>query len=162
MKIDYLFSRNKKWGSRLISWAASYEKLGLDKNPSHMAVLMNDTWVLESTLNSGIRVVPYFKWKEINEELYKIPCAQMHRHSTEILEKALIIWGKKYDWIGVMFFCWSYVKLIVKNEPLPTTNKWQNKDKYFCTEYVGHLLNEDLSMKSPARICAEWLKDLEK
>jgi hypothetical protein len=54
MKIDYLFSKNNKIGSRLISWAAKFENTGLEYNPSHIAILLNDTWVIESTFFTGI------------------------------------------------------------------------------------------------------------
>lgn len=159
MKIHYLFSRNKKIGSKIISWAAKFENTGLEQLPSHVAILMNDSWVIESTFASGVRVVPYFKWKQINEELYKIPCVQDYRSSEEVMQLALDLWGKKYDWLGILYFSVCYIKLIVKKIPLPTINKWQSKDRYFCTEYAATLSGEDFSMKSPARICADWLQE---
>lgn len=157
MKIDYLFSRNKKIGSRAISWAASFEKTDLEVNPSHVAVLLNDQWVIESTFTTGVRIVPYQNWLKINEELYKIPCEQNERPSWEVTDKAIHLWGKGYDWKGILYFSWVYAKLILFNKPLPKNNPWQRKYKYFCTEYVGLLVGEDYSMKSPARLCAEWL-----
>lgn len=159
MKVDYLFSNNKKVGSRLISWAAKQEVTGLDECPSHMAILLNDTWVVESTFTTGIRIIPYFKWKQKNKELHKIPCDKVNRSSSEVLEKALRLWGKGYDWLGILYFAWAYIKLIVKKESMPKSNKWQNKSKYFCTEYAGSLTDEDFSMRSPASVCAQWLKE---
>jgi hypothetical protein len=43
--------------------------------------------------------------------------------------------------------------------PLSSINLWENKNKYFCTEYVALLTNENFSMKSPAKICSEWLNN---
>ena len=157
MKVDYVFSRNKKWGSRLIAWAAKYEKVGLDKNPSHVGVLLNDAWVVESTFSTGVRVLPYESWKKINEELYRIPCAQKYRSSNDVMSHTKHIWGKKYDWFGVLYFAISYLRLILFNKPLPKKNKWQRNSRYFCTEYPGRLVSQDYSMTSPARMCAEWL-----
>lgn len=160
MKIDYLFSNNKRAGSKLISWAAKFEKTGLPENPSHIAVLMNDVWVIESTLSTGVRVAPYSEWLKINRQLYRIPCSEKTRKSVDVMSKALHFWNKKYDWIGIMYFIFAYVRLIVFGKKLPDWNPWQNKDKYFCTEYVGLLIGEDYSMKSPARLCADWLEDV--
>ncbi len=65
MKVDYLFSRNpKSTVSKLIAWAAKYEKLKLDKYPSHIAVLLDETIVVESTLLTGVRMIPYSSWKK--------------------------------------------------------------------------------------------------
>ena len=79
MKVDFLFSRRDKIGSKLISWAAKYENLGLRDNPSHAAILINGKFVIEAVMGSGVRIVPYFKWKEINEELYRIPSEDVSR-----------------------------------------------------------------------------------
>lgn len=159
MKIEYLFSRNKKWGSRLIAWAAKYEKLDLEDNPSHIAVLVNNRLVIESTLGTGVRMIPYKKWKEINEELYKIPCDEAERPSRQITNLIDRIWGKKYDWKGIAYFAYCYLRLIFLNERMPARNKWERKSHYFCTEFVGKLVGKNYSMKSPARICNDWLKD---
>lgn len=151
MKVEYLFSKNKKVGSRIISWAASYEKLGLEELPSHCAVLLDNTWVIESTFFSGVRVAPYDKWKEINIELYRVPCDQKFRDSKDVLAKATAVWHKGYDWPGILFFTYCYIKLILFGSKLPKENKWQKRWLYFCTEYMGSLTGLDLSMASPAR-----------
>lgn len=157
MKVDYVFSKNKKIGSRIISWAAKYEKLGLEKNPSHVAVLMNDQWVVESTFSSGVRILPYKSWLKINEELYKVPCEQRYRSSKDVMSHTEHLWGKKYDWRGIMYFAWAYLMLIIFDKPMPKKNRWQRKSYYFCTEYAGRIVGQDYSMTSPARLCAQWL-----
>lgn len=157
MKVEYLFSRNKKWGSRAIAWAASHENTGLEQIPSHAAVLIDETWVFESTFSSGVRVVPYSEWLKINEELYKVPCSIKVRSSKDTLEKAAKLWGSKYDWLGILFFTWRYLGLILLKKPLPSKNRWESPDRHFCTEFMAKLTEEDYSMKSPARICANWL-----
>lgn len=158
MKVEYLFSRNKKIGSRLIAWASKYEKLDLDEIPSHIGVLIDGTMVIESTLTTGVRLIPYEHWKTKNELLYKLPCVTSYRHSSPTLKKAFSLWGKKYDWFGIAFFAVSFIRLILFDTPMPKENKWQKHDKYFCTEYAGKLTGLDLSMHSPAKICDEWLK----
>jgi hypothetical protein len=103
--INYLFSRSPKIGSKLISWGSNLLSHDLPKNkvPSHVAVLLDGTIVIESTMTTGVRLIPYKQWKEINEELYKIP----HKHSKncEDLEDLLYeVWGKNYDHLGVCYF----------------------------------------------------------
>ena len=151
MKVDYLFSKNNKIGSKLISWASSFEQLDMGLLPSHVAVLLNDTWVVESTFTSGVRVVPYDKWLDINEELYKVPCSTTDRSSTQILKTATEIWSKSYDWAGIAYFAVCFVNLIAFKKPLPAENKWENKNRYFCTEYVERLTKMDLRMHTPAK-----------
>ena len=156
MKVEFLFSRNKKIGSKLIAWASKYENLDMDNLPSHMAVLIDETWVIESTLFTGVRIIPYTNWLLKNEELYKIKCPR-DRESKHTLKTAFSVWGKGYDWFGIAYFAYSFLRLMFFKEPLPLKNKWQRNNKYFCTEYAGKLTGQDFSMYSPARICKEWL-----
>lgn len=99
MKIYYLFSRNKKIGSRLISWASSLLVKDLDKVPSHAALLIDCEngiqLVVESVLDSGVRIVPYITWQKINEECYKIPCRLSNVSQGEAIEVILISVGKE-------------------------------------------------------------------
>lgn len=150
MKTHYLFSRNKKIGSRIISWGSSYFTKGLEKTPSHVAILLDETFVIESTMTTGVRVVPYLQWKKINEELYKIPCSQIDRPIEEIQELLFEMWGKKYDMLGLLYFTWRIMKLMLFKETLPSTNKWEREDYFFCTEFAGRLAGMNYSMTSPA------------
>ncbi len=159
MKVEYLFSKTpKSIVSKLISWAAKYEKLDLEKYPSHIAVLIDETLVVESTLLTGVRMMPYKTWKKKNEELFRIPCMEQERSSKEVLEKATQLYGKNYDWVGILFFAWRYLGLIIFGRPLPSKNHWQNDNRFFCCEYAATLTGENLSMKSPARVCRDWLE----
>lgn len=158
MKVEYLFSKSpKSIFSKAIAWASSKEGIKLEKYPSHMAVLLDDTMVIESTLTTGVRMIPYSHWLKKNEELYKIPCMHEVRSSKDTLEKAYAKWGAGYDWMGILFFTWRFLGLILFKKSMPGKNHWQNKKRYFCCEYAGTLTGEDFSMKTPARICYDWL-----
>lgn len=156
MKVEYLFSRNNKMGSRMISWAAKYEKLGIDELPSHVAVLLNDRIVVESTFTSGVRMIPYKKWLQRNKQVDRIPCVNLHRASKDVFEELTRLWGRKYDWSGILYFSFMYFRLILFKKPLPSCNKWQDKNKYFCTEFVEVLSKAGCSMCSPAKLLKEW------
>lgn len=153
MRIHYVFSKNNKIGSRLISWASSKELDCKKECPSHMAILINEAFVLESTLTTGVRIIPYHKWLFYNTELARVPVKGANRSMRDIL---IDKWGAKYDWLGIAYFAYCYIKLILFKIPLPETNAWQNKNKMFCTEYASLLSGQDLSMKSPARVLKEW------
>lgn len=167
-KVYYLFSKNDKIGSKIISWASSILLKELKECPSHMAVLVefddssDSGIIIESTLNTGVRLIPYKNWKEINEELYKIP-----ENSQVSYEKILSLigsfWGKKYDWGGICYFIPRFLFKVLFNWPFPKKNAWQSDCKYFCNELGGKLAGyEGFSMVTPAKMCFDMLKDLEK
>lgn len=159
MKIHLVFSRNNKIGSRLIAWASRYEGLNLDQYPSHVAMLFGELIVVESTLTTGIRIIPYSHWLKNNEELYKFELDLGSSRAREVLPIAFKNWGKKYDWCGLLFFAWRYLGLMFLDKPLPAKNRWESKSKYFCTEYAASLTGKDYSMKSPAKICSEFIEE---
>jgi hypothetical protein len=158
MKVDILFSRNEKIGSKLISYASSFENTGLSQIPSHAAVLLDDSIVVESTLSTGVRIIPYANWLTINECLYKYPAGENFTNR-EIFKKINNLWGKKYDWGGILFFLICFIRLIIQNKEIPKHNKWQSGNKYFCTEFVGFILGLNGSMKTPAKLCSELLNE---
>ena len=162
MKIAYLFSKNEKIGSKLIRWASLKEQLRLSKDeiPSHVAVLMNEEFVIESVLGKGVRMVPYQKWKQINQEVHKIPCTTPERSSAEVFRLLGSVWGKPYDWRGILFFGWAFIIMMINNDKrLPKKNPWQRDSHFFCSEFVSRLTNDDYSMITPAKLCDKLLHD---
>lgn len=162
MKLYYLFSRNKKIGSKLIAWASGFLVKDLDRVPSHMAILidvgLNESFVFESTLETGVRIIPYTNWLKINEECYKIPCPQT-RNLEHILGKVNEYWGRKYDWYGIAYFALCFIGHLVFKRPFPKDNAWQQEDAYFCNELGGEIAEyPKYSMVTPAKMCSDFLK----
>lgn len=163
IKLYYLFSRNEKIGSKIIAFGSSLLVKDLEKVPSHMALLVEiDGWpesfVLESVLETGVRIVPYLKWLEINEECYKIPCKE-ERKLEEIVKYTHDYWGKKYDYPGIAYFAWRFFLHLVWKLPFPKENAWQSDDKYFCNELGGEISGyQKYSMVTPAKMCSDFLK----
>ena len=155
MKIDYLFSRNSLIGSRLICWGSAFLTEGLEKVPSHVAILLDDSFVIESTMTSGVRVIPYNKWLEINEELYKIPTE--NRTINDVKELLFEMWGKKYDKCGLFYFGWCVLKFMLFKDPIPCINRREREDYFFCTEFAGRLAGHNYSMTTPAMLCKRML-----
>jgi hypothetical protein len=158
----YLFSRNKKIGSKIIAWASGLLVKDLAKVPSHMAILIEEEGleplVFESTLDTGVRIVPYENWLKINEECYKIKCCQSWKHQA-VFEKVKAYWGKKYDWPGIAYFAWRFFLHLTLKRDFPKENAWQSENKYFCNELGGKFAGYDnYSMVTPAKMCSDFLK----
>lgn len=152
MKIVYVFSSNKKLGSRLISWASSYFDSGVRNAykstpvPSHVAVILDDTFVVESTLSSGVRVIPLSSWLAKNTVLHS---TQSTSNINKVSSALLSVWGAEYDWLGILYFA---CKFLIPG--LPKENKWQNSRKYFCTEFAARLSGTKPDV-TPARLYME-------
>lgn len=162
LKVSYLFSRNEKIGSKLISWASGLLVKDLEKVPSHMAILIEaegaEALVFESTMFTGVRILPYRNWLKINEECYKIPC-QKNRTSKELYDKVEEYWGKKYDKLGIIYFALCFIKHFIFNSDFPKKNAWQSEDKYYCNELGAKLAGyEKYPMVTPAKMCSDFLK----
>lgn len=161
----YLFSRNDKIGSKCISWGTfSLQKNNLGsickswKNtPSHVALLINKKWVFESTLSSGIRIISYKKWLEINQQVALYPCSS-ERTYEEIKTLYKCLEGKSYDYLGVIYFGWRILLNLLFKMPIPVKNRWASSSKYFCTEVIGKLLKLDYGMTSPVQLM-EYLNE---
>lgn len=163
MKLYYLFSRNEKIGSKLISRASGLLVKDLEKIPSHIAMLLEfdnieELFVAESTLESGVRIIPYSVWLQHNELCYKIPCSESI-HPNKVFEIFNTIWGKKYDWPGIGYFAICFVKHLLFRIDFPKENKWQSDDKFFCSEAISTITNyTKAGMATPAKMCSDFLK----
>lgn len=127
-----------------------------------MALLLEfdnfDSFVLESTLESGIRIIPYSNWLQINEECYKILCPK-ERDPAEVISLIKTYWGKKYDWPGIMYFIPCFIGHFLFGIDFPKENAWQSDNKYFCNELGGKLAGyPQYSMVTPAKMCSDFLK----
>jgi len=129
-----------------------------------MAILLEmeghlDGIVFESTLCTGVRILPYRNWLKINEECYKIPCKKK-QDTKRIFDLVEEYWGKKYDWPGIAYFGWRFFLHIVFKLSFPKENAWQSDDKYFCNELGGKIAEYTrYSMVTPAKMCYDFLKE---
>jgi hypothetical protein len=163
MKLYYLFSRNEKIGSKLISWASGLLVKDLEKVPSHVAILLefegiSEQFVIESVLESGVRIIPLSVWLQRNELCYKIFCGK-ERTLDDIFKIVNSIWGKKYDWLGISFFALCFIKHLLFKTPFPKENAWQQEDHFFCSEAAGKISGyEKTGMATPAKMCSDFIK----
>jgi hypothetical protein len=158
IKLHYLFSKNNKIGSRFIAWGTKH-LTDIEDTPSHVAILVNGRWVHESTLFSGVRVISYKKWLEINTEVAKIPCIDLNRSYGELKEIYKSLKNKKYDWMGILYLGWFLFLNKYFGKDIPETNAWQSENRYFCCEAVEKVTGiDDTSMKAPVELLDELSK----
>jgi hypothetical protein len=157
IKLEYLFSKNDLIGSRLISWGTKDLVQENVDVPSHVAVLINEKYVFESTMAQGVRCVSYKDWLTINKEVKRIPC-QKERTFEEVKELFKPLKDKKYDYLGVVYFGWRVFLYKFFKITKPTVNKWNSKSKYFCCEVIGKLTGVDYQMISPVELMVELSK----
>jgi len=155
VKVQYLFSNNPELiGSKAIVWGTRhmYSELELSQIPSHVAILIDEKWVFESTLRTGVRVEGYKKWKTHNNEVAKIDCTKEERYYEDIKELFKELKGQKYDWYGVIYLGLQLIKQKIIGGDLPSENKWQSNNKYFCCEVMAKMTGLDYQMTSPVKV----------
>lgn len=150
--IHYLFSKNDLFGSKLISWGTKH--LSVRRNiPSHVAILVQNRWVHESTAQKGVRVISYDKWKTFNQEIAKVSYPLNNIEYQEIKNIFRSIKDKKYDWLGVIYFGFQVALNKFFHKPIPQENKWDDPNKYFCSEAVEKLTKmTSASMTTPIQL----------
>lgn len=151
VNVNYIFSRNDKIGSFIIRNSTKQLQPEVEKSPSHVAILVNNKYVIESTLESGFRVIPYKKWLELNEELYKFECAQTWMMK-EIKQLYKPLKNKKYDFKGVLYFSWRIILNLFFRIEMPLKNKWHQEDRYFCCEVLGKMTGVSYEMVAPVQL----------
>lgn len=154
VSVDIVFSKNDKIGSKFISWGTSHLNKDLsfqNFNPSHVAILVDKRWIHESTLESGVRIIPYKKWLQINHQLKIIHYSNVEYSVIKNSFKRLK--NKKYDWLGVIYLSiWIGIKMILPTIKIPSVNKMECSKKYFCCEVIGELIKQNLDMKAPIEV----------
>jgi hypothetical protein len=151
VQLHFLFSRNNKIGSKLISWSTQSLNQTQVPTPSHVAILVNKRWVFESTLTSGVRIISYNKWLTINEQIKCIPFYQSICYK-ELKNHFKNLKNKRYDYEGILYFAYRIILFKLFFMAIPEKNKFNKPSRYFCCEVIGKLLNKDFSMKAPTEL----------
>jgi hypothetical protein len=155
VSVSILCSHSNHIGSKLIRLFTSFlePQVAKIKVPSHVAILVNDRWVHESTLETGVHVISYDKWSLINKEVNRIPIEE--REYSAIKDIFRDMKNKDYDKLGIVYFGWRIFLKLLFNIAIPIVNRLQSKNKFFCSELVGRLVNQNYSMKAPVQIMAD-------
>ena len=154
VKVQYLFSSNDLIGSKVIVWGTKhmYPELKIEEIPSHVAILIDEKWVLESTLETGVRVMGYRKWQTLNNEVAKIDCIMEARYWEDIKEMFKKLKGMDYDWAGVIYLGLWLGANKATGLTIPSDNAWHSDSKYFCCEIMAKMTELDYQMAPPVRV----------
>ena len=153
MIVQELFSKRE---GDFFSWLIRFATKPLAKKtpfkniPSHNCIRKGH-FVYESTFFSGVRIIPFESWNKVNTIVgvnqRSIPISDSQ------FEKVFVdIWGKKYDWKGILYFGFSLVRFRLFGKKIPKVNKWNDRNKYFCSEASGKLFGIDYQMTAPVQI----------
>lgn len=148
--VHAIFSKNELIGSKII--AKGTKHLANERECSHVAVLINNRWVHESTLKTGVRVISYPEWSKINKEVERVELEP--REYSDIANECRALLKKKYDKLGLIFMalCMPFTFIGFR---LPKRNLLESKNKYFCCEFLGKLTGRYYSMMAPIQILAD-------
>lgn len=150
VRVFLLFSRNKKIGSRFISWLTNHRNNTKFMTPSHIALLLNNKWVFESTCDKNVNVVSLNKWKQIHEICHFDELGIFEYQ--DIANIIRLIRGRRYDFLGAFYLG---VRLLLNKFfklSIGSKNYFESKNAFFCTEILSKIINKNLSMYSPADI----------
>jgi hypothetical protein len=157
VNVAAIFSYNDLIGSKII--ANGTKHLSDVPKCSHVAVLVNDRWVHESTLQTGVRITSYEKWLSVNTEVANIPICSMEYQ--ELADQFRNIQNKKYDWYGVCYLgLWILLSMV--GVKIPKKNKLESKSKYFCCEVLGYLTGKYYGMSAPNQILESLMDEDDK
>lgn len=121
-----------------------------NNTPSHVAILIDETYVIESVMSNGVRIIPYNKWLELNTEIMKIKAPSYVEHPKDLMFE---MWGKKYDKKGILYFALSILNYKLFKKEIPKLNKYEQEDAYFCTEFASRIYDGNTgSMRTPAQL----------
>jgi hypothetical protein len=152
-RIHYLFSKNQKIGSyiiRLGSYLVNDYDFDFNNIPSHVAVLVDDTYVIESVMSGGVRIIPYNHWLEHNTQIMKLSANSIIECPRDLMFE---MWGKPYDKVGILRFAIDIVVSKLFKLPMPDKNEWEQEDAFFCTEFASRIYDGDTgSTRTPVQL----------
>ena len=158
--VSFLYSNNKKCGSKLISWATRDHGQSLQETPSHFSILLYDWLVIESTLAFGLEPKLYSKFKDHNNIIAQFAPKDGKRDAALIAKKtADKNRNANYDFAGALFLGWHAIMRFHFDKPLPKVNRFDSAKDFFCNEIYADLYGGDVSMKHPNWLMKDMMKD---
>lgn len=128
----FLWSKADKIGSRLIRW-------GSRSDCSHFSICFSNR-VYESVYPNGFMVVDIEDWYKKHEEVHKI-CIPLTLTEDNNIEGLVFNALKSKDYDNNAIFYWT-IRIAMKRFlgiPLPQSNIWGDRNKYYCVEVLNAL-----------------------
>lgn len=157
--VFYFFVKKDKVGAKLIRWGTKRKDQDMQNTPSHMGIVMNGMWSIDSTISNGVEMdyfpeyVKDYEAVAVYRDLGEI--RKPGEVAAEIMKKAR---HAKYDWKAVLYFGWRRALEIFFKIPMPKKNKWESKNSWFCNEMYELVRGDDYSMASPNDVMHEMEK----
>jgi len=147
--IKVLFVSNNKPGALSIRWGTKRKGQKMKDTPSHVVFQFDDEYI-DSTLNSGVSK----KTKEDVFSHYKLVKEVDLHASPEETEKYLQlieseIEGSEYDSFAIIFFTLCVIRKKTLGIPYPDKNKFNVKNKWFCSELYEIISGKPEGMTDP-------------
>jgi hypothetical protein len=153
VRITYLFSKNKKIGSHIIrlgSYLINNYDFDFNNIPSHVAILIDETYVVESVMSCGVRIIPYNHWLEHNIQIMKLAANSIVEQPRDLMFE---MWGKPYDKLGVLRFAIDILVSKLFKLPMTDKNEWEQEDSFFCTEFASRIYDGNTgSTRTPVQL----------
>jgi hypothetical protein len=158
--ISFLYTNNKRCGSKLISWATRDHGQLVSETPSHFSILLYDWLVIESTIAYGLAPKLFAKFKEHNTIIAQFAPKTDKKRAVEIAKNmANRNHSAKYDYAGALYLGWHAMMRFNFKRPLPKTNRFDSAKDFFCNEIYKDLYGGDVSMKHPNWLMKDMMKD---
>lgn len=155
------YSKSQKIGSKLIRWGTKDNGETSQEVPSHYFIVFFRKIVIESKLESGVRVTYWgaFQQKNTIVKLLVPIGEQEKREKTGNMFKGLLekSYGRPYDYMGVLYFAYRIILKKMFGWSMPEKNYWESPDKFFCDEIFSIVSGRDMSMKSPNDLMKEMV-----
>lgn len=156
VSVDFLFSHNSELiGSRFISWGTKHLSKHNKTSPSHVAILVNNRWVHEATINNGVRVISIETWQKYFNEVARVNYSKSMDYSV-IKNELKLIKNKRYDWLGVIYLGLCVAANKILKIPIPKKNILESKNKFFCCEVIEKITNNYYGMHTPTQILSKY------
>jgi len=139
--------------SRLISLFTKTKEQKFHNVPSHMQFVFDKMASLEAVGGTGVKigffpnsilgneVIAVFNYKKAEEMGWK--------DSDLIIEGAFKYHGLRYDYKSIVWFLMYIARKWVTGKPVPSTNTWDNQNRFFCSEMMEFIQEGDFGSSDP-------------
>lgn len=138
MSIHFLFTKNSKFGSKLIRWGlnedSSHFAVGFDIGPDNRGVVFHSHF-------HGLGITWASDFLRKNEVVYTLtPVFQLKLDAEERLYQAVVRnYGVGYDFKGFIYFVFAGIGHRLFGRKIGKTNRWGDKRDLLCTEVAENM-----------------------
>jgi len=158
--IQFIYSNNKKIGSRIISFACRDHGQLASETPSHFSILIYEWIIIESTMARGVAPKLFSTFMDTNK-IIAIFEPKTDSKGVVALAKRVAdnIRKARYDFLAALYVGWRSLLRYYCDKKIPATNKFDNAKEFFCNEIYRDIYGGDVSMKHPNWLLNDMNKD---